>query len=39
MGVEVTHPAAVSREQVNAVLAKLGQAELPEEEWAPATAA
>jgi hypothetical protein len=39
MGIEVTNPSVVSREEVNAVLAKLGQAELGEEEWAPASAA
>ena len=39
MGIEVTNPSAVSRDDVNAVLAKLGQVELGEEEWAPASAA
>jgi hypothetical protein len=36
---EITAPAAVEMEHVNAVLAKLGQPALAPEEWAPARAA
>lgn len=39
MGVEITAPRAVELEQLNAVLAELGQPALPAEEWAPAKAA
>lgn len=39
IGVEITAPAAVRLEQINAVLEGLGQAGLLPEEWAPARAA
>jgi hypothetical protein len=39
MGVEITAPSAVGIERINAVLKRLGQPELPAEEWAPASAA
>lgn len=39
MGVEITAPAAVQLEDVNALLAKLGQPGLAPDEWAPARAA
>ncbi len=39
MGVEISAPSAVSAEDVNAVLAGLGVAPMPLEEWAPLRAA
>jgi hypothetical protein len=39
MGIEITAPAAVGIERINAVLKRLGQPELLAEEWAPASAA
>ena len=39
LGIEVTAPSAVSIDDLNALLASLGQPELPAEEWAPASAA
>ncbi len=39
IGVEITSPSAVDLEQINQVLASLGQAPLLAEEWAPAKAA
>lgn len=39
MGIEITSPRAVRAEDLNAVLARVGQPELPVEEWAPLRAA
>jgi uncharacterized protein YuzE len=39
IGIEITAPAAVTVDDLNALLATLGQPELPAEEWAPASAA
>lgn len=39
MGIEITAPSAVRLEDLNSLLQKLGQPELPQEEWAPARAA
>jgi len=39
MGIEITSPGSVRAEDVNALLARLGQPELPGEEWAPLRAA
>jgi uncharacterized protein YuzE len=39
MGIEITAPAAVRLEDLNALLRQLGQPALPQEEWAPARAA
>ena len=39
MGIEITAPASVRLEDLNALLQRLGQPELPQEEWAPARAA
>lgn len=39
IGVEITAPGAVELEQINVVLAGLGEIALPAEEWAPAKAA
>jgi hypothetical protein len=35
MGIEITSPASVSAADLNAVLTRLGQPELPSDEWAP----
>lgn len=39
LGIEITAPRAVSVDDLNALLTRLGQPELPAEEWAPASAA
>ena len=39
MGIEISGPGSVRVEQVNALLARLGQLELPSEDWAPLRAA
>ena len=39
MGIEIQAPFAVSSDEVSAVLASIGQAPLPAEDWAPLRAA
>lgn len=39
MGIEITDPRAVRADDVNAVLARVGQPALPTEDWAPLRAA
>ena len=39
IGIEITSPESVTADDVNALLARLGQPELPSEDWAPLRAA
>jgi hypothetical protein len=39
IGIEITSPEAVTADDVNELLARLGQPELPSEDWAPLRAA
>jgi hypothetical protein len=39
IGIEITSPEAVTADDVNGLLARLGQPELPSEDWAPLRAA